>query len=74
MVGLWIFPYSVVTSLGLGGYLWLSIGRCCCLTSGKFSRMSTVVLGFAGSICKVNGYLSRNRIFTRWMTMGNFLL
>ena len=23
------YPYSAVTSLGLEGYLWLGVGRCC---------------------------------------------
>ena len=30
-----LYPYSVVTSLGLGGYLWLGVGRCCCLLLGS---------------------------------------
>ena len=29
------YPYSAVMSLGLGGYLWLGVGRCCCSTSEK---------------------------------------
>ena len=37
------------------------------------SRMSMVVWNSTGSICKVNGYLSRTG-FPRWTTMGDFLL
>ena len=39
----------------------------------EVSIMSVVVWDSTGSICKVNGYLSRMG-FPRWTTMGEFLL
>ena len=42
-----------------GGYLWLGVGQVLLFDFWEVSRMSMVVWDSTGSICKVNGYLSR---------------
>ena len=53
-----LYPYSAVMSLGLGGTCgWVLAGAI--VHFWEVSSMSMVVWDSTGSICKVNGYLSR---------------
>ena len=67
-----LYPYSAVTSLGLGGDTCGWVCRPVLLFDFReVSRMSMVVWDSTGSICKVNGYLSRKG-FLRLDDYGRF--
>ena len=54
-----LYPYSAVMSLGLGGIPVVGCRQVLLFDFWEVSRMSIVVWDSTGSICKVNGYLSR---------------
>ena len=57
-------PYFVTTSLGLGGYLWLSNCYMVIVTQlwGVFKIVYSCTGSCTGLICKINGYLCRKKV------------